>query len=75
MVNLVVYERDIWFQGRRAVEGVHPPCSGQRRFRTISKARRAARGIIDRWPGAVVEIGRFRGGVYKFETWSRPCPE
>jgi hypothetical protein len=56
---------DIWFQYGKPIEGYSTPASSSRSFRTISKARKMARGIIDKYPEAVVNIDRHP----KFNQW------
>lgn len=61
----------VWFYKRQARSA---PCYGastHQRHRTIKRARRQARGIIDRWPTAEVHIHRYDNGRMTEEIWRK----
>ena len=75
MVSLTVTNLDIWFEHGKPIEGYSTPARNYRHFKYIKAARKMARGILDRYPAAIVEITRWRGPKLhakrvKVETWS-----
>lgn len=70
MIRITVVGETIWFHKGKAYTRINIPCSTTMRVRTIAKARRIARGIINRWPHAEVHILR-RGERWKSEIWTR----
>lgn len=72
MIQLTVDNLPIWFHHGKPVDEVITPCSNWLKFRTINKARKMARKIIDKYPTAIVIIGRYISPKkVRTETWSK----
>lgn len=66
-IEITVFnEKGIWFKNGKAYDEMIPPCSTHLRCRTLKKARRIARGILNRWPNAEVYILKDRR---EYESW------
>jgi hypothetical protein len=64
-IHIQVEGPDIWFQHGKPIEGYSTPADSYRSFRTISKARKMANGILNKYPEAAVIIDRHP----KFNQW------
>ena len=76
MVKLEVVNLNIWFQHGKPIVNFATPASNIRYFKYIKAARTMAKGILNAYPEAIVEIRRWRGPKLhakriKVETWSR----
>lgn len=71
----------IWFQRGKPISPFSTPASNLRYFKTVSKARKMARGILNKYPEVVVVINRLfskSGEDYdrsEQETWTKQDPK
>jgi len=71
MIHITVYnDIPLWFYKRKiTTDTTNYPYSNNRDVRTIKKARRIAKGILNRYPYATIILSRYNNGYDKQEEW------
>lgn len=74
MVHIEVFGPNVWFhKGKPFLWGEDNPIpfSNTRYFKSVKTARKMARGILDNYPDAIVNICRYTNGRMKVEEWKK----